>query len=36
MLPSLEARERFLGAVPVEIGGATVFVLNLEQVERIG
>ncbi len=36
MLPSLEARERFLGSVPVEIGGATVFVLNLEQMERIG
>ena len=36
MLPSLEARERFLGSVPVEIGGATVFVLNLERMERIG
>jgi uncharacterized protein YaaQ len=36
MLPSLEARERFLGSVPVEIGGATVFVVNLEQMEKIG
>jgi uncharacterized protein YaaQ len=36
MLPSLEARERFLGSVPVEIGGATVFILNLERMERIG
>lgn len=36
MLPSLEARERFLGSVPVEVGGATVFVLNLERTEKIG
>jgi len=36
MLPSLEARERFLGSVPVEIGGATVFVLSLERTEKIG
>jgi len=36
VLPSLEARERFLGSVPVEVGGATVFVLNLERVEKIG
>jgi uncharacterized protein YaaQ len=36
MLPSLEARERFLGSVPVEIGGATVFVMDLERMEKIG
>jgi uncharacterized protein YaaQ len=34
--PSMEARERFPGAVPIEIGGATVFIVNLEQMERIG
>jgi hypothetical protein len=32
----MEARERFLGAVPIEIGGATVFIVNLEHMERIG
>lgn len=36
MLPSLEARERFLGSVPIEVGGAMVFVLNLERMEKIG
>lgn len=36
MLPSLEARERFLGAVSVEVGGATVFVLDLDRMEKIG
>jgi uncharacterized protein YaaQ len=36
VLPSLEARERFLGSVPVEVGGATVFVLNLQRMEKIG
>jgi len=36
MLPSLEARERFLGSVPIEVGGATVFVVNLERLEKIG
>lgn len=35
VLPSLEARERFLGAVPVEVGGATVFVMELQRVEKI-
>jgi len=35
VLPSLEARERFLGAVPVEVGGATVFVLELQRMEKI-
>ncbi len=35
-VPSMEARERFLGAVPVEVGGAAVFILNLEKVEKIG
>ncbi len=36
VLPSLEARERFLGSVPVEVGGATVLVINLERMEKIG
>lgn len=36
VLPSLEARERFLGSVPVQVGGATVFVLNLDRMEKIG
>jgi uncharacterized protein YaaQ len=36
VLPNLEARERFLGSVPVEVGGATVFVLNLDRMEKIG
>lgn len=35
-VPSMEARERFLGAIPVEIGGAAVFILSLERVEKIG
>jgi uncharacterized protein YaaQ len=35
-VPSMEARERFLGAIPVEVGGAAVFILNLEHMERIG
>ena len=35
-VPSMEARERFLGAIPVEVGGAAVFILNLEQMEKIG
>lgn len=35
VLPSLEARERFLGSVPVEVGGATVFILNLQRMEKI-
>lgn len=33
--PAMEARERFPGAVPIQIGGATVFILNLERAERI-
>jgi len=36
VLPSLEARERFVGSVPVEVGGATVFVLNVDRMEKIG
>ena len=36
MLPNLEARERFLGTIPVEVGGATVFVLEVERMEKIG
>jgi uncharacterized protein YaaQ len=35
-VPSLEARERFLGAIPVQVGGAAVFILNLERTEKIG
>jgi len=34
--PSMEARERSLGAIPVEIGGATVFILDLKRMEQIG
>ena len=34
--PSTQAPERFLGAIPVQIGGATVFILSLERVEKIG
>jgi uncharacterized protein YaaQ len=33
--PSMEARGRFPDAVPIEIGGATVFIVGLEQMERI-
>jgi uncharacterized protein YaaQ len=35
-VPSMEARERFLGAIPVEVGGAAVFILCLERMEKIG
>lgn len=35
LLPNLEARERFLGAIPVEVGGAIVFVLPVERLEKI-
>ena len=35
-VPSMEARERFLGAIPVEVGGAAVFILSLEHMEKIG
>ncbi len=35
LLPNLEARERFLSAIPVEVGGARVFVLPVERVEKI-
>lgn len=34
-VPSMEARERFLGAIPVQVGGAAVFILNLERMEKI-
>jgi uncharacterized protein YaaQ len=34
-VPSMEARERFLGAIPVQVGGAAVFILSLERVEKI-
>ena len=33
---SMEARERFLGAIPVEVGGAIVLILHLERMEKIG
>ena len=35
LLPNLEARERFLGSIPVEVGGATVFVVSVERMEKI-
>jgi uncharacterized protein YaaQ len=35
LLPNLEARERFLGSIPVEVGGATVFILPIERMEKI-
>ena len=35
-VPSMEARERFLGAIPVEVGGAIVLILHLERMEKIG
>lgn len=35
LLPSMEAREQFLGTVPIEVGGATVFILPLEQIVKI-
>jgi uncharacterized protein YaaQ len=35
LLPNLEARERFLGTIPVEVGGATVFVVPVEQMIKI-
>ena len=35
-VPSTKAREQFLGAIPVQIGGAAVFILSLERVEKIG
>jgi uncharacterized protein YaaQ len=35
-VPSMEARERSLGAIPVEVGGAAVFILNLERIEKVG
>ncbi len=35
LLPNLEARERFLGSIPVEVGGATVFILLVERMEKI-
>ena len=30
-----EARARFPGAVPIQVGGAAVFVLDLERMERL-
>ncbi len=35
-MPSMEARERFPGAIPVQVGGAAVFILTLEHMEKIG
>jgi len=35
LLPSMEAREQFLGTVPIEVGGATVFILPLERIVKI-
>jgi uncharacterized protein YaaQ len=36
LLPNLEARERFLGSIPVEVGGAAVFVLPVDRMEKLG
>lgn len=33
---SVDARERLLGAVPIQVGGATVFILDVERMEKIG
>jgi uncharacterized protein YaaQ len=35
-VPSRQARERFLGAIPVQVGGAAIFILSLERIEKIG
>ena len=35
LLPNLEARERFLGTIPVEVGGAIMFVLPVERMEKV-
>lgn len=35
LLPSMEARERFMNTVPIEVGGAIVFILPLERIEKI-
>lgn len=35
LLPNLEARERFLGTISVEVGGAIVFVLPVDRLEKI-
>ena len=35
LLPNLEARERFLGTIPVEVGGAIVFVLPIDRMEKV-
>jgi len=32
----MEARERFLGAIPVKVGDAAVFILPLDRMEKIG
>ena len=34
--PGAEARERFPGAIPIQVGGASVFIFHLERMERIG
>jgi uncharacterized protein YaaQ len=33
--PGVEARERFPGAIPIEVGGAAVFILDIERMEKI-
>ena len=33
--PSREARERFPSAIPIEVGGAAVFILDIERMEKI-
>ena len=33
--PGVEARERFPGAIPIEVGSAAVFILDIERMEKI-
>ncbi len=35
LLPSMEARDRFMNTVSIEVGGAIVFILPLERIEKI-
>ena len=32
----MEVRDRFLGAIPVDVEGAAVFILPLDRMEKIG
>ena len=35
LLPNLEARERYLGSIPVEVRGPTVLILPVDRMEKI-